>query len=411
MARIGLYLDTRTSNKNGLSPLKVVIRNRGEVAYVSLGICLPKDCWKNGKVVSGKSSNLLTQPPRAVNLRINNQFIKFESAFNEIAGLKTNLPARELRGKVLNTVRGTEATISKCTIQELFEKLASDESISESSRQLYQTTYTKIRTLIPRASILRPNDINASLVEQFYKAAIQDGLKGSTIKTYMQKFSAVYNYAVKKNLCPRQEESPFHNRNFMRGSVATHRNLLIDEFRLLWNMKVEPSVHGHATSVFKKRIALDVFKLMFCLCGINITDLYRLTDRDIVNGRIETYRQKTNMRISVKLEPEALDLIKRLRKGSRLIGKADDCACFRAFKAWLNKWLGHIHPGLTGYYARHTWATLAFDLDIPDHVIAMGLSHAYQAGNMNAVYINNDYRKLDKANRKILDYVEGKIDL
>ena len=149
---------------------------------------------------------------------------------------------------------------------------------------------------------------------------------------------------------------------------------------------------------------------MFCLCGINAADLYRLTDKDIVNGRIETYRQKTNTRISVKLEPEALVLIKKLRRGNRLIGKVGNHTNYRAFHAWHNNWLEHIRPGLTGYYARHTWATLAFDLDIPDHVIAMGLSHAYQSGNMNAVYINNDYRKLDKANRRILDYVLGKAE-
>ena len=62
-------------------------------------------------------------------------------------------------------------------------------------------------------------------------------------------------------------------------------------------------------------------------------------------------------------------------------------------------------------YARHTWATLAFDLDISDHVIAMGLSHETGKANTNHFYINNDYRKLDRANRMVIDYVEGKIEL
>ena len=75
------------------------------------------------------------------------------------------------------------------------------------------------------------------------------------------------------------------------------------------------------------------------------------------------------------------------------------------------RWLGQIMPGLTSYYARHTWATLAFDLDISDHVIAMGLYHETDKTNTNHFYINNDYRKLDRANRMVIDYVEGKIEL
>ena len=54
----------------------------------------------------------------------------------------------------------------------------------------------------------------------------------------------------------------------------------------------------------------------------------------------------------------------------------------------------HIMIGLTSYYAGHTWATLAFDRDVSDHVIAMGLSH-----------------ETGKANRMVIDYVEGKIEL
>ena len=77
----------------------------------------------------------------------------------------------------------------------------------------------------------------------------------------------------------------------------------------------------------------------------------------------------------------------------------------------VNRRLSSVSPELTTYYARHTWATLAFDLDIPDHVIAMGLSHSYQTRNTNMFYINNDYKKLDVANRKILDYVKGEIEL
>ena len=56
-------------------------------------------------------------------------------------------------------------------------------------------------------------------------------------------------------------------------------------------------------------------------------------------------------------------------------------------------------------------AFISFDRDISDRVIAMGLSHETGKANTNHFNINNDYRKLDQANRMVIDYVEGKIEL
>ena len=43
---------------------------------------------------------------------------------------------------------------------------------------------------------------------------------------------------------------------------------------------------------------------------------------------------------------------------------------------------------------------------------ANGLSPKFhRKTNTNHFYINNDYRKLDRANRMVIDYVEGKIEL
>ena len=41
MATIKLYLDARVLNKNGSAPLKLAVRNKNEVAYLSLGISVP----------------------------------------------------------------------------------------------------------------------------------------------------------------------------------------------------------------------------------------------------------------------------------------------------------------------------------------------------------------------------------
>ena len=65
-----------------------------------------------------------------------------------------------------------------------------------------------------------------------------------------------------------------------------------------------------------------------------------------------------------------------------------------------------IVPGLTTYWARHTWATIAASLDVPKETIAHALGHGNDT--VTDIYIDFDKRKVDEANRKVLDFVFGK---
>lgn len=61
-------------------------------------------------------------------------------------------------------------------------------------------------------------------------------------------------------------------------------------------------------------------------------------------------------------------------------------------------------PGLSIYWARHTWATIASELDIPDATISAALGHSIN-NPTTAIYIDFNARKVDEANRKVIDYL------
>ena len=63
---------------------------------------------------------------------------------------------------------------------------------------------------------------------------------------------------------------------------------------------------------------------------------------------------------------------------------------------------GQIRAGLTTYWARHSWATIAASLDIPEDTIALALGHS-SAHTTTAIYIERRLSKVDAANRKVLD--------
>ena len=64
-----------------------------------------------------------------------------------------------------------------------------------------------------------------------------------------------------------------------------------------------------------------------------------------------------------------------------------------------------LFPHLTTYWARHTWATLAAELDIPKETIAAALGHEI-GSPITSIYINFDQKKVDKANRMVIDYLK-----
>lgn len=410
MATIKLYLDTRVLTKNGDAPLKLAVRSKDRVAYLSLGMGVPPSCWKNGKVYAGKDASRLAKPPKTMNQKIANALAICELAFEKECGFRTNIDPKVLRDKLLIALRGDEQFEENYTLERLFSEVINNTDPTRNTKQGYITTYHKLISLYPSARTMLPTQITTQFVEKFFYDMRKQGMRDTTIASYLQRLRAIYNYAVRKKLCS-ADENPFKSKKIKTTYSVVHRNIPIDEFRIIWNTRVQDLNIQRPTSVPKVAMALDIFRLMFCLCGLNLRDLVRLTDKDIINGRIETYRSKTKTRVSIKLEPEALEIIKRLRKGDRLIGRALKSKTYESFIELVNRRLSSVSPELTTYYARHTWATLAFDLDIPDHVIAMGLSHSYQTRNTNMFYINNDYKKLDVANRKILDYVKGEIEL
>ena len=64
-----------------------------------------------------------------------------------------------------------------------------------------------------------------------------------------------------------------------------------------------------------------------------------------------------------------------------------------------------LYPQLTMYWARHTWATIAASLDIPKETIAAALGHG--GNTVTDIYIDFDQKKVDEANRKVIDHVSN----
>lgn len=183
-------------------------------------------------------------------------------------------------------------------------------------------------------------------------------------------------------------------RKFKIKPVATmKRSLAIKDLRNIFERREDDYMQRYA----------DVFKLSFLLVGINIGDMCLLKRGNVNAGRIEYNRQKTHKLYSIKIEPEAAELIKRY-EGKKYLLNFCDSSSYRNFMARTNKNLRKLHEGMTTYWARHSWATVANELDIPDDVIGQALGHS-PVSRVTDVYIRRSEKKIDEANRKVIDYV------
>jgi integrase len=168
-------------------------------------------------------------------------------------------------------------------------------------------------------------------------------------------------------------------------------------------------------------LAKDVFLLSFGLIGMNAVDLYNCDD--IKDGRITYNRTKTKNRredqaeMSVRIEPEILPLVEKYRdhSGKRVFNFYHHYSSVNAFSTALNKGLKNIGKiigveDLEFYSARHTWATIATnDAEVDKLMVHTALNHVDQEMKVTDIYVRKSWDPIDKANRKVLDFVKLKI--
>lgn len=234
------------------------------------------------------------------------------------------------------------------------------------------------------------DDISRDWLERYNLFLINIGNCHNTRTVRIRHIAAVFNYAIDNELTTNY---PFRRLD-LSIEPTKKRDLKVEELREVFSANVKE----------KDRKLLDAFKVMFLLIGINVHDLYNLTRDNIVDGRLEYKRLKTGKQYSILIQPEVVEIMNKYPGKDRLFSFCEHYANASSFAMVTNILLKKIRAGLTTYYARHTWATLAFKLGIPKDTISLALGHSFGV-RVTGTYINADLSRVDEANRKVIDYV------
>lgn len=162
-------------------------------------------------------------------------------------------------------------------------------------------------------------------------------------------------------------------------------------------------------------MARDCYILSFCLIGMNSVDLYECASYS--NGVLAYERAKTrdrrtdNAHIEIVVPNIVKPLFEKYKGDSRVFNFYKKYSNAANFNKHINKGL-HIIANTLGiphfdfYSARHTWASIARNrLGIDKYTIHEALNHVSDM-DITDIYIQKDYTNINKANEKVIAYIE-----
>lgn len=391
MAKCYLKLDTRRALKDGTYPVKIVVTGNGKELRLDTGVSVKEDGWNpstrnavNRRTASLLSTLLTRTESTVLDLRERGVFDKLTTA--------------QLR-KALTAEGPASPQRTFLDVLGQFLKLKT----GKRTREIYEATMKKVTAFDPEVTM---EGITPNWLREF-SVFLGGSVNGRAI--HLRNIRAVCNYALDEELT---QNYPFRKFKIPREETRK-RSLPVDDLRALMALDdLTPQEEEYR----------DMFLLIFYLVGINIADLAALTHDSLVDGRIEYRRAKTGRLYSIKVEPEAQAIIDKYQGEQHLLSPFDRYSSYRDYNHRLNdalKKLGPvngkhrngvltrepINPELSTYWARHSWATIAASLDIPNETIAAALGHSY-GNKVTAIYINFDAKKIDRANRQVISYLK-----
>lgn len=399
MATVKFYLDTRRAKKDGTYPIKLLVRHRGKF-LVSTPFSAAEGEWTNNEYTK-KANNY-----KARNAGIRSLLSKAE---NRILMLEheekiNSMPDKVLKEMIEQEIVGKERE-AKGFLHYLDEFM--EKKMNAGTKTVYRTTRNKLLAFDERCTF---ESMDKKWLEKFEAWMARD-IKVNAYAIHLRNIRAVFNYAIDEEYTTLY---PFR-RFSIKKEETRKRSLTVEQLRILRDYPCED---------YQVRYR-DMFMLMFYLIGINASDLFLAKKSDVVNGRLEYKRHKTGKLYSVKIEPEAEEIIDRYTgKDEYLLDVMDDYGNYKDFLHRMGialKQIGEVErkglggkkerkplfPGLSSYWSRHTWATIAAELNTPKEVIAHALGHSWANNTTTDIYIKFDERKVDEANRKVIDFINS----
>lgn len=272
----------------------------------------------------------------------------------------------------------------------------------------YNNAYRRFKEYRKNRDLLF-DELTPDMIEEYEAWLAGRNQKLNTIRFYLRTLSTLFCKAANNGML--SEESMLFGRVRLSCVTTAKRALSEADILALQNLKLETGT----TLAF----ARDMFMFSFYMRGMPFVDIAYLKKSDLKNGLLTYCRKKTNQPLVVEWEQVHQEIVERYAHQSENspymfpIIKRTDGTEYRQYKRVqekVNRTLKKIgimiglKTPLTAYVARHSWASIARDMNIPISIISEGMGH--QSYKTTQVYLNSiDVSKISEANRTIIQRI------
>lgn len=250
--------------------------------------------------------------------------------------------------------------------------------------------------------------VSASEVARHQQYMHRRGICQNTVSCYNRTLRAIYNKAVKEGLV--KDRKPFAD--CFTGRMNTDKRSVPPEYicrlkRL--DLRGKPTLER----------ARDYFLFSFYAMGMPFVDVACLHSRQIHGDTLLYYRHKTDAPVHVPLSAEACRIIRKYANPRSpyvfpVLHATVPAEAYREYCSSLGRYnrslkalarRAAIPVNLTSYTVRHSWASLAYQADVPIGVIAQALGHSHP--DITMTYIRElDNDTLRRGNERVLRLLE-----
>lgn len=260
-------------------------------------------------------------------------------------------------------------------------------------------------------------EITATLIGAYEKHLFAKGNARNTVSCYLRSLRAVYNRAAAEGLAPALKSHPFAG--VYTGNARTEKRSVSKTEITAVAQKELPGEKNE-----KLRLSRDLFLFSFYTQGMSYVDMIHLTQENLQGEYLVYRRRKTGQEIRIRLLPCIWGIIRRYAGDARqkrlfpvLTGPAEGKAGWKEYLNGLARYnrglkrlsaLLGFNTRLTGYVARHTWATCAAGEGISLSTISRGMGHGSE--KTTRIYIGTlDNSDVNRANQQVLSFLTNQM--
>jgi len=228
----------------------------------------------------------------------------------------------------------------------------------------YNSQLTQLKKILRFQQKIDITGIDKNFIEKYHKSLIERGLQKTTIGKALSSLRTFLNWALENELI---KKNPFENVKIAKGE-GNRQFLDVLELQTLYNLYLEKKLNTRLQNV------LQIF-LFACFTGLRFTDVRLLRFNNIKDDFIDFVQHKTSERNRLFINEYAKALLPTCNNINDFVFKKYANQTINRFIKEIMVIAG-INKSVSFHCARHTFATVSLQINIPIEIISKSLGHS-----------------------------------